>query len=61
LVGKVEGKRQLQDIRIDRRMILERILKKSWKSVYWDDLAQDRDMWGAVVKTVMDLLFCKTR
>jgi hypothetical protein len=44
--GKWRERDHLQDMRIDRRMILERIFKKiSWEGVYWDDLAQGRDRW----------------
>jgi hypothetical protein len=30
----------------------------SWCGVDWIDLAQDRDQWRAVVKTVMNIGFC---
>jgi hypothetical protein len=56
LVGKPEGKRPLgiprckwvDNIKIDLREIV-------WGDVDWIDLAQDRDQWRAVVKTVMNL------
>jgi hypothetical protein len=55
-VGKPEGKRPLgrsrrrwvKNIKIDFREI-------GWDGVDWIDLAQDRDQWGATVKTVMNL------
>jgi hypothetical protein len=54
LVGKPEEKRSLgktrrrweDNIRMDLREI-------GWECVYWIQLAQDRDQWQAVVKTVM--------
>jgi hypothetical protein len=56
LVGKPEGKRPLgrrrhrwvDNIKIDHREI-------GWDGVDWTDLAQDRDQWRALVKTVMNL------
>jgi hypothetical protein len=56
LVGKLEGKRPLgrprrrwvDNIKMDLREI-------EWDSMYWIDLAQDRDRWGALVNTVMNL------
>jgi hypothetical protein len=56
LVGKPEGKRPLgrprrkwvDNIKMDLREI-------GWDSMDWIDLAQDRDQWRALVKTVMNL------
>jgi hypothetical protein len=56
LMGKPEGKRPLgrpkrrweDGIRMELREI-------GWGSVDWIQLAQDRDRWWAVVKTVMNL------
>jgi hypothetical protein len=56
LVGKPEGRRPLgrqrrrwvDDIKIDLREI-------GWDGMDWIDLAQDRDQWKALVKTVMNL------
>jgi hypothetical protein len=56
LMGKPEGKRPLgrprrrweDGIRMDLREI-------SWRSVDWIQLAQDRDRWRVLVKTVMNL------
>jgi hypothetical protein len=55
--GKPEGKRPLgrprrrwvDDIRIDLKGI-------DWNGMDWIDLAQDRDHWRALVKTVMNIL-----
>jgi hypothetical protein len=56
LMGKPEGKttlgrpmRRWEDgIRMDLR-------ETGWGSVEWTHLVQDRDRWGAVVNTVMNL------
>jgi hypothetical protein len=56
LIGKPESKRPLgrpkrrweDGIRMD-------LMKIGWRSVDWMQLAQDRDMWQAVVNTVMNL------
>jgi hypothetical protein len=55
LAGKPEGKRPLgrprrrwEDIRIDLR-------ETGWEGVDWIHLAQDRDLWRALVNTVMNL------
>jgi hypothetical protein len=56
LVGKPEGRRQLgrprhrweDNIKMDLR-------EGGWGGVDWIDLAQDRDMWRALVYTVMNL------
>jgi hypothetical protein len=56
LVGKPEGKRPLgrpghrweDNIKMDLREI-------GWDGMDWTDLAQDRDQWRALVKTVMNI------
>ena len=53
LVGKHEGKRPLgkagiPNIKLD-------IQKVGWVGMDWIDLAQNRDMWQAVVNAVMNL------
>jgi hypothetical protein len=55
-VGKPEGKRPLgrlrrrwdDNIRMDLREI-------RWVGVDWIDMAQDKDQWRALVKTVLNL------
>jgi hypothetical protein len=55
LVGKPEGKRTLRrprrrwvdNIKIDLREI-------GWNGMDWIDLAQERDQWRALVKTMMN-------
>jgi hypothetical protein len=56
LVGKPEGKRQLErprrrwvdNIKMDLREI-------GWDAVEWIDMAQDGDQWRALVNTVLNL------
>jgi hypothetical protein len=54
LVGKTEGKRPLRicrwedNIKIDLREI-------GWDGMDWIHLAQDRNRWGTLVNTAMDL------
>jgi hypothetical protein len=56
LLGKPEGRRPLGkprrrwvgSIKMDHREI-------GWGGMDWIDLAEDRDQWRAVVKTVMNL------
>jgi hypothetical protein len=56
LVGKPEGKRTLgrprcrwvDNIKIDPRVT-------EYGGIDWNDLAQDRDQWRALVNTVMNL------
>jgi hypothetical protein len=58
LVGRPEGKRQLErsrrrwvnHIKMDLREI-------GWEGVDWIDMAQDRNQWRALVNTVMNLRF----
>ena len=50
LVGKPEGRRRFGGSSVDGRIILKWILEK------WDDVAQDRDRWLAVLNAVMNLL-----
>jgi hypothetical protein len=56
LMGKPEGKRPLRrprsrwvdNIKMDLREI-------GWDDMHWIDLAQDREKWRALVKTVINL------
>ena len=45
LVGKFEGKKHLEDLGVDGRIILKFIFKKWDKGVDGFDMAQDRDKW----------------
>jgi hypothetical protein len=42
---------------VDGRIILKWIFKKGMGDMDWIDMAQDRDMWRAVVSAVMNLRF----
>ena len=55
LVGKPEGKRRLGDLDIDGRIILQWIFMKWVGTIDWIGLAQDRDMWRALVNAAMNL------
>jgi hypothetical protein len=55
-VGKPEGKRDhSEDLCVDRKIILEWILRKRGDGVVWMRLAEDRNQWLAVVNTLMNL------
>jgi hypothetical protein len=56
LVGKPEGKRPLGRPR--RRWVVNikmDLREREWDCMDWTDLAQDRDQWKTLVKTVMNL------
>jgi hypothetical protein len=55
LVGKTEGKRPLGRPRRRWVDILKWILEIGWEGRDWIKLVQDRDQWGALVNTVMNL------
>jgi len=55
LVGKPEGKRPLGRPGVGWENIQTDFKETRMESVDWFDLAQDRDMWRAVVGTVMNL------
>jgi hypothetical protein len=54
LVVRPEGKRPLQDIALDGRIILKSIFKK-WDGEVWTGLMWLRDRWRARVNAVMHL------
>jgi hypothetical protein len=54
-VGKPEGKRPLGRKGVDGTLGLEWILESCARGVERIQLAQDRDLWRAVVNTVMYL------
>jgi hypothetical protein len=61
-MGKFEGKRPL--VRQSRRWedgIRMDLRKIGWDDILWIHLAQDRDLWRAVVNTVMNLRFLAPR
>jgi hypothetical protein len=55
LMGKPEGKRQLERPRRRWGMESECVLGRSAGGVEWIQLAQDRDRWRALVSTVLNI------
>ena len=55
LVGKAEGRIPLGRTGVDEKIILKGIVQKWDGGMDWIDLAQDRDMWRALVDAVMNL------
>jgi hypothetical protein len=46
----------LKDLDVDERTILTRIFnKKEWGEMDWNDLAQDRERWRALVNCIKEL------
>jgi hypothetical protein len=54
-LGNLRARDNFENLNADGRIILKRIFKKWDGSINWIDLAQDRDMWRAVVSAVMNL------
>ena len=53
--GNPRERNDLEDLGMDGRIILTSNTRKSVWDVDCIDLAQDRDMWNALVKAAMDL------
>jgi hypothetical protein len=54
VVGKLEWKGSVEELRVDGNMILKWILKKQvCDSVDWIGMAEGRDRWRALVNTAM--------
>jgi len=53
--GDVREGEQSEDLGIDRRIILKWIFKKLNGGIHWNNLAQDRDRWRALVNVIMSL------
>jgi hypothetical protein len=45
-----------EDIAVDERFIIERIVGKWWEGMDWILLTQDRDQWQALVNMAMEFL-----
>jgi hypothetical protein len=54
-IGEPEGKRNLGDLSVCGRIILNESKGIEWDAVDWIHLAQDRDQWRALVNTSMNL------
>ena len=52
--GNLRERDHLEDPGLDGRIILRCIWRKWDEGMYWNDLAQDRDMWRALVTAVMN-------
>jgi hypothetical protein len=55
MVGKYKGRRPLERPIRNGRIILQSIFEKWYGGMDWNDLAQDRDRWRALVNAVMNL------
>ena len=54
-MGKLEGRRNMENTKVDGRIILKLILEKKNRGIDWIDLVQDRDRWRALVNSAMNL------
>ena len=59
LVGKPEGRSQLEDSGTHVRIILKFTLEEWVESMDWIDLDQDRDRWLVPVNAVMNIRVLK--
>jgi hypothetical protein len=55
--GFVEEENHLKELGVDGRIILKRIFKKRDEGMHWIHLAQDRNIWRALVNAVMNIRF----
>jgi len=54
--GNLRERDHLEDADVDGRIILRWIFRKRDGGMNWNDLAQDRDRWRALVNEVMNLM-----
>ena len=57
LLGKPGRKKQIRRSKLKWKDNIKNFLKKQWDGAYWKILAYDRNNWGAVLKTLMNLGF----
>jgi hypothetical protein len=57
LVGKPEGKDNLENLGVDGRIVLKSFKDIGWDGVDWIDVAQNGKRWRVFVNKVMDLGF----
>jgi hypothetical protein len=55
LVGDLRERDHLEDVGMDRTIILKWIFKQWDGGMHWIDLAQDRDRWRALLNSIMNL------
>jgi hypothetical protein len=55
--GNLKEGGHVEDLGVDRRIILKRIFEKWNGAMDWIDLGQNRDRWRAVVSAVMNFRF----
>jgi hypothetical protein len=54
-VGKTKGKKHLEELDVDGRIVLRLILIKRDGNLDWGDTARDENMYPTVVNAVMNL------
>jgi hypothetical protein len=54
-LGNLRERDHVEEVGIDRRIILRWIFERWYGGKDWLDLAQDRDRWRALVNAVMNL------
>jgi hypothetical protein len=54
--GNLRERDHLKDADVDGRIILRWIFRKRDGGMNWNDLAQDRDSWRALVNEVMNFM-----
>jgi hypothetical protein len=57
LAGKLRAGDHLENLGVDRRIILKRIFKRFDEGMDWINMAEDRNRFGEFVNTVMKVWF----